>query len=199
MKDKCNLLYIEMQKGINRCLQLPLPEIEQLECCCRICINYWDQLKAWIRVNNHIIENRKIDFFKNCKPKFTGLIEYYMQRCQAILFLPQDNKEEKIQFWQRELTKIKHFFNEHKEFCEYYIKGDTDRDYIYFMNNDSKEGYHKKRIYTSDKQTSSPYDYLTATLLAYQQYEIYVSDQLKILDDAGNDLANEQMNSIQKN
>lgn len=32
----------------------------------------------------------------NCKPQFTGMIEYYMHRCQAVLFLPEGNKEEQL-------------------------------------------------------------------------------------------------------
>ena len=102
-----------------------------------------------------------------------------MQRCQAVLFQPQNNKEEQEQFWKRELVKIRHFYDEHKDFCEYYANGDTDKDYIYFASNDTGDDYQKKRIYNADKETSSLYDYQLAAFIAYHQYEKYISQQLK--------------------
>src|SRR5258706_10983810 len=118
MKQEYQLLHQEMLKDIQRCLQLDLPESENVEACFWIASDYWDKLKE--RIKNGIFndEGDEIDFFRNVKPQFTSWMEYFMILSEGLLFVPEERLCA-ITYWEEEMKRFKRYCDKNHEFVSY--------------------------------------------------------------------------------
>ena len=103
------LLYNDMLACIERCFDIDLPELEQAESCFWITSNYWNRLKELKSPLIFENEEDEIDFFKNVKPGFTGMIEYYTILYEGLLCEPEDPVNA-IFYWTQELKRFSRFY-----------------------------------------------------------------------------------------
>ncbi len=100
--------------------------------CYRIAADYWQLAKEEIRVNGFPDDPAEIEFFRNQKAKFTGLLEYYL-----LLFRYQLHADPGSavleQFRREETDRIRKFRETHAIFINYYEEGRTDWDDHYFL------------------------------------------------------------------
>jgi hypothetical protein len=100
--------------------------------CYRIAADYWQLAKEEIRVNGFPDDAAEIDFFRNQKAKFTGLLEYYL-----LLYRHQihaaDGSAVLEQFRREETDRIRKFRETHSIFINYYDESRTDWDNLYFL------------------------------------------------------------------
>jgi RteC protein len=182
MQPKYHQLYHDLLKDLQCIGQLEISEEESIESCFKCSIAYWDKLKEFIKVHDFESEAEEIQFFKYEKSLFTGLIEYYVQRYQALLFIPAKSNEERLFFWEKELRKMDKFYDTHTAFCQYY-KGDaSDRDHDWFLRrgNDGSN-FEKARVYDLDADSVTSHDWLVSFIVAYEKYREYVQGELEKL------------------
>jgi len=100
--------------------------------CYRIAADYWQLAKEEIRTNGFADDPVEIDFFRNQKAKFTGLLEYYL-----LLYRYQihaDAGSAATEQFRREATeRIRRFRETHAVFIHYYEEARRDWDEHYFL------------------------------------------------------------------
>jgi hypothetical protein len=173
-------LYKDLADEISLILRGEGPEIEKFESCFRCGIRYWENLKEKIKKNYFKNDEEEIHFFKYVKPKFTGLIEYYTQRYQAFLFLPDKDTASKLYFWNMELKKIDRFYDSQQAFIRYYQSGDKDLDELYFLRAESDcSNFQYARVYDLDSETATSHDWLVSRMVAFELYRSYIKEELE--------------------
>lgn len=180
MKEKCKLLYETMLAELEYCRQQHPNEKEQIECAFRTCEMSWKKLQTFLHAYTFHNEAEEAWFFKEVKPRFTGLIEYFALVYKAALFLPEDDAQEIYRFWQNELQLSRRFFAEHESFYRYYKDGLTEMDTIYFVraNNDPTQA-HVIKAYDIGPEVSTTHDHLVASIIARERYIEYVTHRLQ--------------------
>ena len=182
MKEKVRRIYLEMMAEITNTATLSLPEITGIEMNFLVCFRAWENVKILGRKFDN--EQEEIDFFRNTKPSFTSLIEYYNLLNEALLYSPTDPSL-KWAYWNNELGRYGRFSNRHKTFIDYYESGSWKNDPEYFLTRyfvPKKE--EPVRVYDTDNAWCTNGDSLVASLHALSLYNGYVSGMLrKLLQD----------------
>jgi len=175
----CNsmLLYAQMQKELNELETFCGNEVMLIEKCFNIAIHYWNKIKINLLSFTFTREEEEINFFKNIKPLFIAVIEYYTLHYQAVLFKPVNDKAQLILYWTHELKRAELFFNRHSEFYHYYLTGQTNKDSDYFTRKASIDHTNKK----ATPKTPASYDDIAARIIAFRQYNDYAVMQLNML------------------
>lgn len=146
--------------------------------CFQVSIRYGERMNAMMEREGFAGDEEEIGFFKSEKPRFTGMIEYYLLRYQAALCSPQ-TKEDRVQFWRAELRKMDKFRADNSAFWVYYHSGDTAQDRIWFMRISKTMGTpDKSRWYNQDPRTSCPKDWVVAMIVACGLYREYIHEMM---------------------
>lgn len=168
-----------MLADIEKCLHLPLPEVERVEQAFKIPLRYWEKVKS--KLADHVFKDasEEIDFYKNVKPLFASYIEYLPLVYLALSILPTDKDMQQI-FWTEELSKFQKFSVRHKDFVTYFKNGGTHYDQQYFLPaNDDTEEFMITKFYDRASKFRTTHDHLVATLIAHEMYHEYVENKLK--------------------
>lgn len=152
--------------------------------CFTICMDYWNKLKDLMRQYKFENDEEEIWFFKVIKPKFTALLEYYTLVHHAELFMPALHDENAHIFWKKETEKIRKFYRQHLDFCDYYKSGSTGMDYIYFLRKNAEDCKDcRNKLYDTEDNLITSHSHLVSSLLAYDMYDAYIEQQVKKVDD----------------
>jgi hypothetical protein len=171
MKPDWLAAYEKLALEIDQHLARQGPPIEKMEACFMTALAHWEHLKENIKKHEFDSDQEEIIFFKTIKPRFTGLVEYYNQCYQALLFLPDSGPAAALYFWKMELRRIQRSFELHAEFIQYYEQGNTDLDETYFLRVYSDlSNFEKARVYDLDEQTASSHDWLISKLIGLRMY-----------------------------
>jgi hypothetical protein len=142
--------------------------------CYRIATDYWQLVKEEIRVNGFPDDAAEIDFFRNQKAKFTGLLEYYL-----LLFRHQihANGGSAVleQFRREETDRTRKFRETHAIFINYYEGARTDWDDHYFL----RRKFHKiqrppSQVYDRATDFWTNGDWIVTLLTANRQFERFL-------------------------
>jgi len=143
--------------------------------CYRIAADYWLLAKEEIRVNGFPDDAAEIDFFRNQKAKFTGLLEYYL-----LLFRYQINADAGSavldQFRREENDRIRKFRETHAIFINYYDEARTDWDDHYFL----RRKFHKvqrppSQVYDRATDFWTNGDWILTLLSANREFERFLA------------------------
>jgi hypothetical protein len=162
-------LYRQMQYDINELRGACKCETAMIEGCFTIANHYWNDIKQRLESYLFCNETEEIHFFKNIKPLFIAAIEYYTLHYQAILFRPTHDAPSLAAYWLHQLKRVETFYARHKDFYLYYTSGQTYSDSIYFIQRNNAA------------TATASYDHIAARIMGYQQYLLYVEQQLEIL------------------
>ena len=178
MKQEFRRLYKEMLQDIHRCMQLELSERERVDGCFWIARNYWDKLKAILKMRGFKDENDEIDFFRNVKPRFTCYIEYYVILTEALVCVPI-SKDAAVSYWKEEVNRVKRFCDKHSDFIIYYQCKRRHSDAIYFLRKNNRATVVTlPAVYDADPEYGTSHDSIIRTFLAYDMYAKYVRKRL---------------------
>ena len=181
MKQPYKELYTDMLADIERQSDTVLPEEERVASCFWVAKNYWEHLKNHIKDKAFESDAEEIDFFRNVKPKFTSRIKYFYMLSEILLFIHPDMEEQR-KFWKQQAVKYKRFCDGHKEFVDYYERGATFRNEIYFKKiRDELNCPAMMAFFDNDVDFCSTHDWLIRDLLALRMYYNYVREKLKQL------------------
>lgn len=128
-------------------------------------------------------KDEEITFFKTIKPLVTSKLIFYRKLLKVISRRPGFNKVLQKEYLIKETHKLQYFFEENLTFYEYYRRKRTTYDDIYFrrsnvevvINNDSYR-------YLVDPEFSTIHDGTIAHLMAYEQLEKYLDNEIHKLD-----------------
>jgi hypothetical protein len=174
--------YEILSTEIRDILARDIPDLAKMEACFMTALAHWEKLKEKIKQEEFDGDQEEIFFFKNTKPRFTGLVEYYTQCYQAMLFVPDKGSATVLYFWRSELKRIERFFALNRDFVQYYEQGNTDLDEIYFLRVYSDlSNFEKARVYDLDEATSSSHDWLVSKMIGLRMYRQVVEKEIEKL------------------
>src|SRR5689334_23293203 len=113
MKEEVREIYLKMISAITQADELHLSEKALAEKKLLICFFGWEGVKALGKQFN--TSQEEIDFFRNTKPAFTCLIDYYSLVKEALHYSPAESLL-KWAYWNKELGRYARFCDRYKDF-----------------------------------------------------------------------------------
>lgn len=128
-------------------------------------------------------EQEEINFFKEIKPLFTSRLIYYNSVYKIETKKPFGGSRIIKKYYNNELDKLKRYFDNNLDFYKYYRTGSTYLDYKYFIRGKfdiklSLDSFY----YEADQSFSTSHDFKIAKILANDLLQLYLEDQLILLD-----------------
>jgi len=160
------------------CLQREMaPGPGQTEACFKICLHHWTLLRELVKLEGFADDAAEIHFFKDVKPRFTGLLEFYHLVYFHQLFCPAGGPVDIEAFEQHERLKIERFREAHAGFIAYYEEGATDQDTGYFLRRHRPpDPPPYVRVYDSDPEFLTAADWIVTLYIGYSRYEGYLRE-----------------------
>lgn len=125
-------------------------------------------------------KKEEINFFKNIKPQITSKLIYYNEIYNIEISKPTGSNKAIQKHYLKELSKLKYFFNENKDFYKYYRTGNTSLDKKYFLRRK-----HDIRLtldsnyFQSDYNFATSHDYKVAKIIANEALQDFLETNLK--------------------
>lgn len=181
MRNEYHLLHKDMLQHLSICMEDEGSELKKIAGCFWIVNRYWEKLKESKRGKEFGCEEEEIHFFKEVKPEFTYLIEYYCILSEALLFVPEES-ERVIEYWATEGMRYKRFQQKHREFIDYLERGQTCKDRDYFL----RDNYTPAQawdipIYDAEMEFCTTYDGLIRRYKAKKKFDEYVINRMNQL------------------
>lgn len=176
-------LEFDLNSRLNFIAQENLSQTEVLELSIKESSSTIKKLKAYIMKKKFSSQEEEIAFFKTVKPKFLSKFHYYYTAYNIHIHKPGQCKAIVKDYYEREQKKLKNFIDDHREFYKYYKTESTYLDSKYFVRNqlDYKlclADFH----FEMDPKFNAAMDYLVSRFLARELLEIYITEQLELLD-----------------
>ncbi|MGC4099832.1 RteC domain-containing protein [Ferruginibacter sp.] len=172
-------LYAQMQEDIGNFKLCCKNELLVIEGCFNIASQYWTRIKHIATTHFFISEAESILFFKHIKPSFVAVLKFYTLHYQALLFKPGDSNIELVIYWLNQLKRIEKFYERHRDFYDYYVNGQTDKDLQYFTQDACTRNL-LDELPCDSKAGISP-SCIAARILGYREYHKLVEAELRNL------------------
>lgn len=143
-------------------------------------------MRTWLDIEGMASKYRFLDreeeiyFYKNLKPEFIGLIEYFTLLYKTVLFQPDDSM--KSEYWKHELKNCRELLFIYHSGCQYYEQELSNTD-IYFLKQNNQQPLLFGLNVNRNDFTDTSYSYLRGRLIAMKRYEKYI--QLKLYENTG--------------
>lgn len=145
----------------------------------RDCVkNALNQLKAFVLEYSFENEAEEIFFFKTQKPDLQSKYVYYKKIAKIESLRPVGSFEEQEKYLKECLQELTLFFNNHKDFYQYYRMESIHFDDKYFLRGKDVLIQKIKNADIEEKFCAN-YDYIVAKIIAYDQLEIYLKAELE--------------------
>ncbi len=122
LTEQLNFIDLEVKNPIKKC-----------ENAIEVKITSIANLKKIIAKNNFKSDTEEIRFFKELKPKFTSKLIYHNMIYKIEMKRPNGGNRIVKKYYNKELIKLKAFFDNKLDFYHYYRSGSTSLDYKYFQ------------------------------------------------------------------
>jgi hypothetical protein len=138
-----------------------------------------DNLKKQFLKNKTISNETEIDFFKNIKPKFASLYIYHNAIFKIETKMPHGGDRITKKYLNKELKKLKRYFDNNLDFYNYHRTGSTFLDYKYFIR-----GSHDVKLrldsfyFEADHNFSTTHDFKVAKILAHDLVQVYLETKI---------------------
>jgi hypothetical protein len=128
-------------------------------------------------------EEREIDFFKNIKPQFTSKFIYYNTIYKIEAKIPHGGDDIVKKYLNKELKKLKKYFDNNLDFYGYHRTGNNYLDFKYFIrgNFDIKLTLDCS-YFDSDHNFCTSHDFKVAMIFANDLIQIYLENKLLLMD-----------------
>lgn len=148
----------------------------------RIILDSLSKLKEFIIQRSFKNEEEEIHFFKYLKPQIVAKLIYYNTIYKIETRKPYGAKSTR-KYLNKELKKLKRFFDHNLDFYKYYRSNNSFLDEKFFIrgNHDIKlwlDTYYLQ----SDQAFSTSHDYKVAKIIANDLIQVYLEDQLHNLN-----------------
>jgi hypothetical protein len=141
-----------------------------------------DELKDQISKYPFSDLQEEILFFKTIKPRFYCLLIYYIKIYHTEINRPVGTKAVQERYLRKELRKLKHFFENNREFYHYWRSGATFQDAPYFLRHKQELSLSLNSYYFDlDPHFSTSHDPKVARLLANELLKEFLENELALL------------------
>ncbi len=176
LNEQLNFIDLEIDDQIKKCEQA-----------ITIILKSITELKKSVIKTNFKTETEEIQFFKEIKPQFTSKLVYYNRIFKIEMKKPNGGNRILKKYYNNELQKLKNFFDNELEFYQYFRSGSTYLDFKYFFRGkfDIKlvlDSYY----FETDTSFATSHDFKVATILANDLIELYIENQLIMLENKEN-------------
>ena len=139
----------------------------------------YNKLKKQFLKEKSISDELQIDFFKNVKPKFTSLYIYHNAIYKIETKMPRGGNRIAKKYLNKELKKLKRYFDNNLEFYNYYRTGSCYLDIKYFSRGSLDIKLRLDSFYFEvDKNFSTSHDFKVAKILAHDLVQVYIETRL---------------------
>ena len=173
-----NETYLKLETAIQELeIETDCP-IKRIEAVIHHIIQSLADLKDFVLKNDFKNTEEEIHFFKYQKPIIVSKLIYYNAVYKIETKKPYGEKQIK-KFLNKELNKLKKFFDSNIDFYKYYRSGNSFLDENFFIR-----GKHDIRLwldtfyFEADHRFSTSHDYKVAKILANDLIQVYLEDQL---------------------
>lgn len=136
-------------------------------------------------LKNNVLENgfeseaAEILFFKTMKPKFYSLLIYYSKVYSLELNRPIGSKNLAIEYLRREEDKLYFFYEENREFYQYYRANSNHLDDMYFIRKNTNAInpivlYH----FDTDDNFTTSQDFTVSSIMANELVKEYIEEAI---------------------
>ncbi len=187
LNSKINLLLTNLNEQINF-IDLEIDNsILKCENALEVILASIANLKKVVLKTNFKSKLEEIHFFKEIKPQFTSKLVYYNTIFNIETKKPNGGNRILKKYYNNELIKLKAFFDNELEFYKYYRSGSTYLDYKYFLRGKfdiklSLDSYY----FEADTNFATSHDYKVAKILANDLIQLYIENQLIMIDNKDN-------------
>lgn len=187
MNPKYNILLNNLNEQLNF-IDLEIDnQIKKCEQAINIILKSINELKKATTKSNFKSQSEEILFFKEIKPQFTSKLIYFNRVYKIEMKKPNGGNRILKKYYNNELLKLKAFFDNELEFYQYFRSGSTYLDYKYFLRGkfDIKlalDSYY----FETDTSFATSHDFKVATILANDLIQLYLENQLLMLDNQEN-------------
>lgn len=176
LNEQLNFIDLEIDDQIKKCEQA-----------ITIILKSINELKKLTAKNNFKSKSEEIQFFKEIKPLFTSKLIYFNRVYKIEMKKPNGGNKILKKYYNNELLKLKAFFDNELEFYQYFRSGSTYLDYKYFLRGEfdiklALDSYY----FESDMSFATSHDFKVATILANDLIELYLENQLLMLENNEN-------------
>lgn len=139
-----------------------------------------EKLKSYFIKHKYLKKREEIEFFRDIKPKFTAKLIYYNEIYCIETNKPLGTNKTIRKYYSAELTKLKVFFKENKEFYRYCRTGNNSLDNQYFIR---AKYDHKLMLdsafFQADHRFTTSHDFKVAQILANEEIKVFLEEQIK--------------------
>ena len=175
-------LYNQLNEQINQIVEVEIDTFKLLSEILKVVREALKKLKEYILDHPFKDDDEQIWFFKCVKPKFYSLRLFYLERYDLQTAIPSGNPKQIKQFYHDELATIMRFFQRNAFIYQYYRRGATELDRIYFVRGVDVKSVLIPDIPEQDCDFSTTQDYLFSKIKAYELLQEYILTQLRFLD-----------------
>jgi hypothetical protein len=140
-------------------------------------------LEALVEKNGFRDEREEILFFKEVKPKFYSRLIYYYKLYNIEVGRPVGTHQDQVQYLQKELDRIKEFFEDNKFFYQYFRGDETYLDEKLFLRTADTTSL-SINLYDvhSNPDFSTPVDYILSRILANEMLLAYLNKAISAVN-----------------
>lgn len=148
-----------------------------------IIVEILDKLKSICIQYQFQNEEEEIRFFKQIKPQFTSKLIYYNEIYTIETNCPFGTVKEVRKYLNKQLEKLKVFYQDNADFYKYYKKGNCYLDQHYFLRDKFDIKFSLDSHYLlEDKRFATCHDFKVAQILANDLIKEYLESQLLYLE-----------------
>ena len=181
----------ELSKELDDCWRNDLPEVKRFENCFWIADKFCKNIERQVLQKGFANEDEEIRFFKEIKPQFAALVEFFVIATEALWFVGSEVVCSKA-FWKEETDKYKRFRERQHPFVSYYEAGETHLDAEFFLKaSEDSISEVQSILFDESHHMHSRKDWLVRSYLANKMYHGFAQEKLKTIESAkqqGNDL-----------
>ncbi|HCN10809.1 MAG TPA: tetracycline regulation of excision, RteC [Chryseobacterium sp.] len=172
LSEQLNFIDLEVDDIILRC-----------EKSVEIILKSLEKIKSIIYKSGFKTEQEEITLFKEIKPQFTSKLIYYNSLYKIETKKPFGSPRILKKYYNKELDKLKLYFDNNLDFYKYYRTGSTYLDYKYFVRGKfdmklSLDNYY----FETDTNFTTSHDFKVAKILANDLIQLYLENQLVLLE-----------------
>jgi hypothetical protein len=153
--------------------------------CYHVAADYWQRVKQYLRQTGFADDAEEIDFFKNRKVLFTGLLEFYLLFYRFQVYA--DGGGGVLgEFRKDEADRIRKFRVMHASFKSYYDQERTEWDDLYFLRRKfNKVQRPPSQVYDRATDFWTNGDWIVTLLTANRQFERFLESVKTAIEHQG--------------